>query len=39
VFAEFGSEAEARAVVARIPEGMRGWAVRGLDRNPLFERR
>lgn len=39
VFAEFGSEAEARAVVARIPEGMRGFAVRGLDRHPLFEPR
>jgi 4-diphosphocytidyl-2-C-methyl-D-erythritol kinase len=39
VFAEFGSEAEARAVVARIPEGMRGFAVRGLDRHPLFEAR
>jgi len=37
VFAEFGSEAEARAVVARIPAGMRGFAVRGLDRHPLFE--
>jgi 4-diphosphocytidyl-2-C-methyl-D-erythritol kinase len=37
VFAEFGSEAEARAVVARIPEGMRGFAVRGLDRHPLYE--
>jgi 4-diphosphocytidyl-2-C-methyl-D-erythritol kinase len=35
VFAEFASEAEARAVVARIPEGMRGFAVRGLDRHPL----
>jgi len=39
VFAEFGSEAEARAVVARIPEGMRGFAVRGLDRHPLFAAR
>lgn len=35
VFAEFASEAEAQAVVARIPEGMRGFAVRGLDRHPL----
>lgn len=37
VFAEFASEAEARAVVARIPEGMRGFAVRGLDRHPLVD--
>jgi 4-diphosphocytidyl-2-C-methyl-D-erythritol kinase len=35
VFAEFASEAEAQAVVAKIPEGMRGFAVRGLDRHPL----
>ncbi len=35
VFAEFASEAEAQAVVARIPGGMRGFAVRGLDRHPL----
>jgi len=35
VFAEFASEAEAQAVVARIPDGMRGFAVRGLDRHPL----
>lgn len=35
VFAEFATEAEAHAVVARIPEGMRGFAVRGLDRHPL----
>jgi len=37
VFAEFASETEARAVVARIPEGMRGFAVRGLDRHPLAD--
>ncbi len=37
VFAEFASEAEARAVVARIPESMRGFAVRGLDRHPLAD--
>jgi 4-diphosphocytidyl-2-C-methyl-D-erythritol kinase len=35
LFVEFASEAEARAVVARIPETMRGFAVRGLDRHPL----
>ncbi len=38
VFAEFASEAEARAVVASIPESMRGFAVRGLDRHPLAAR-
>jgi len=37
VFAEFAAEAEARAVVARIPEDMRGFAVRGLDRHPLVD--
>jgi len=38
LFAEFASEAEARAVVARIPETMRGVAVGGLDRHPLAVR-
>jgi 4-diphosphocytidyl-2-C-methyl-D-erythritol kinase len=35
VFAAFRTESEARAVVARIPGGWRGIAVRGLDRHPL----
>jgi 4-diphosphocytidyl-2-C-methyl-D-erythritol kinase len=35
VFAAFGTEAEARAVVARIPGEWRSVAVRGLDRHPL----
>lgn len=35
VFAEFGTEAGARAVEARLPEGMRGFVSRGLDRHPL----
>lgn len=35
VFAGFGTEAEARAVEARLPEGMRGFVSRGLDRHPL----
>jgi len=37
VFAEFGTEADARAVEARLPEGMRGFVARGLDRHPLRE--
>jgi 4-diphosphocytidyl-2-C-methyl-D-erythritol kinase len=37
VFAEFASEAEARAVAASIPEEWRGCAVRGLDRRPLAD--
>ncbi len=35
VFAAYQTEAEARAVVARIPGAWRGVAVRGLDRHPL----
>ena len=35
VFAEFGSEAKARAVEARLPAGMRGFVARGLERHPL----
>ena len=35
VFAAYQTEAEARAVVARIPGEWRGVAVRGLDRHPL----
>jgi len=37
VFAEFGTEAEARAVEARLPAGMRGFVARGLDRHPLHD--
>ena len=36
VFAEFGSEAEARAVLAGLPQMMRGIVARGLDRHPLW---
>ena len=36
VFAEFGSEAEARAVLAGLPQTMRGIVARGLDRHPLW---
>ena len=35
VFAEFGTQAEARAVEASLPEGMRGFVARGLDQHPL----
>lgn len=35
VFAEFPTEREARAVASRVPAGMVGMAVRGLDRHPL----
>ncbi len=35
VFAEFATEAEARAVAAKVPGAWRGVAVRGLDRHPL----
>lgn len=35
VFAEFPDEAKARAALAGLPEGWRGWVARGLDRHPL----
>ena len=35
VFAEFAQEAAARAVLAQLPGGMRGWVARGLDAHPL----
>jgi 4-diphosphocytidyl-2-C-methyl-D-erythritol kinase len=35
VFAAFEKEAEARAVIARLQAGMRGFVARGLDRHPL----
>jgi 4-diphosphocytidyl-2-C-methyl-D-erythritol kinase len=37
VFAEFAEEGEARRVVAELPEGMRGFATRGLERHPLHD--
>ena len=37
VFAEFGSETEARALHAQLPSGMRGFVARGLERHPLCE--
>jgi 4-diphosphocytidyl-2-C-methyl-D-erythritol kinase len=35
VFAEFGSEAQARAVIRELPQGMSGFVARGLERHPL----
>jgi 4-diphosphocytidyl-2-C-methyl-D-erythritol kinase len=35
VFAEFGSETQARALYQRLPGNMRGFVARGLDRHPL----
>jgi 4-diphosphocytidyl-2-C-methyl-D-erythritol kinase len=37
VFAEFSSEAEAEALLAELPEGMRGFVARGLERHPLYD--
>jgi 4-diphosphocytidyl-2-C-methyl-D-erythritol kinase len=34
-FAEFADAAGARAALARVPPGMRGFVARGLDRHPL----
>ena len=38
VFAEFKSEAEARALHAQLPRDMRGFVARGLEQHPLRER-
>ena len=35
VFASFGAESAARAVLARLPSTMSGFVARGLDRHPL----
>ncbi len=37
VYAEFSTEAAARAVHAQLPQAMRGFVVRGLERHPLHE--
>lgn len=37
VFAEFGTEAKARKVEARLQGGMQGCVARGLDRHPLLD--
>ena len=37
VFAEFTSEAQARALYNQLPGDMRGFVARGLDRHPLAE--
>jgi 4-diphosphocytidyl-2-C-methyl-D-erythritol kinase len=36
VFAEFASEAEARAIQSQMPRGMDGFVAQGLDRHPLY---
>lgn len=37
VFAPFGSEKEARQVIAQMPADMRGFVARSLSRHPLYE--
>jgi 4-diphosphocytidyl-2-C-methyl-D-erythritol kinase len=37
VFAEFETEAEARALQSALPGGMRGFVARGLARHPLYD--
>ena len=37
-FAEFVTEAEARAALAELPEGMKGFVARGLDIHPIHAR-
>jgi 4-diphosphocytidyl-2-C-methyl-D-erythritol kinase len=37
VFAEFATQAEARAVLGELPGTMRGFVTRGLQRHPLYE--
>jgi 4-diphosphocytidyl-2-C-methyl-D-erythritol kinase len=37
VFAAFGSEEAARAAQRQLPQSMRGFVARGIDRHPLFD--
>ena len=37
VFAEFGTEREARALLEELPGAMRGFVARGLERHPLYD--
>lgn len=37
VFAEFDSDAEARALLAELPDGTRGFVARGLEHHPLHD--
>ena len=37
VFAEFADEQEALALHAKLPETMRGFVARGIDRHPLYD--
>jgi len=39
LFAEFETEAEARALHAALPDGMPGFVTRGLERHPLLDSR
>ncbi|MEO8717477.1 MAG: 4-(cytidine 5'-diphospho)-2-C-methyl-D-erythritol kinase [Burkholderiales bacterium] len=37
VFAEFAAQADAQAVLGKLPGAMRGFVSRGLERHPLFD--
>jgi 4-diphosphocytidyl-2-C-methyl-D-erythritol kinase len=37
VFAEFETEAQARAIQSQMPRGMDGFVAQGLDRHPLYD--
>jgi 4-diphosphocytidyl-2-C-methyl-D-erythritol kinase len=37
VFAEFAAEGEARAVQSELPDSMRGFVARGIERHPLYD--
>lgn len=37
VFAEFETEAQARALLLALPGGMRGFVAKGLERHPLYD--
>jgi 4-diphosphocytidyl-2-C-methyl-D-erythritol kinase len=39
VFAEFATEAEARALHTQLPGGMNGFVAQGLERHPLHDAR
>jgi 4-diphosphocytidyl-2-C-methyl-D-erythritol kinase len=37
VFAEFAAEGEARALQSELPDSMRGFVARGIERHPLYD--
>jgi 4-diphosphocytidyl-2-C-methyl-D-erythritol kinase len=37
VFAEFETEASARALYSALPGGMRGFVAQGLEQHPLYD--